>query len=46
MKLRRIKDIKQIDSKFDALIDKIQTHRALIKLKYNDCFKMEEQRIS
>ena len=46
MKMRRIKDVKQIDTKFETLIEKIQAHRALIKLKYNDCFKMEEQRIN
>lgn len=46
MKMRRIKDVKLIDSKFETLIEKIQAHRALIKLKYNDCFKMEEQRIN
>ena len=46
MKMRRIKDIKSIDTKFDVLVEKIQAHRALIKLKYNDCYKMEEQRIN
>lgn len=46
MKLRRVKDIKSIDDKYQTLIDKIQAHRALVKLKYNDCFKMEEKRIN
>jgi len=46
MKIRRIKDIKQVDTQFQKLIDKIQSQRAQIKLKYNECFHMEESRIN
>ena len=42
MKMRRIKDLKMIDAKFQTLIDQILTKRAQIKLRYNDCFKIEE----
>ena len=46
IKIRRIKDIKQIDAQYQKLIDKIQSQRAQIKLRYNECFKMEELRIN
>lgn len=46
MKSRRIKDIKQVDAYYQRLIDKVERQRALVKLKYNDCFKMEEARIN
>ena len=46
MKIRRIRDVKQIDNNYQKLIDKIQAQRAQVKLRYNDCFKMEEQRIN
>lgn len=34
-----------IDSKYQRLLDKISAQRAAIKVKYNDCFKIEEKRI-
>lgn len=46
MKNRRIKDIKVVDSYYQRLIDKVERQRALVKLKYNECFKMEEARIN
>lgn len=46
MKLRRIKDMKMIDAKYQRLIDKIQGQRAQIKIRYNDCFSIEEKRIN
>ncbi len=46
MKMKRIKDLKMIDGKYQKLIDKILVQRAQVKLKYNECFKMEEQRMN
>ena len=46
MKIRRVKDIQLIDNQYQKLIDKILTQRASNKLRYNDCFKMEEARIN
>lgn len=46
MKIRRIKDVKLMDGQYQKLIDKIQNQRAQNKLKYNECFKMEEHRIN
>jgi len=46
MKLRRIKDIKMVDAKYQKLIDKIRGQRAQIKIRYNDCFQIEEKRIN
>ena len=45
MRLKRIKDLKFIDAKFQRLLDKIQAQRARVKVKYNDCFKVEQRRI-
>ena len=45
MRLKRIKDLKIIDSKYQRLLDKISAQRAQIKVKYNECFKIEERRI-
>ena len=46
MRVRRIKDLKFIDSKFKNLINKISAQRALVKIKYNECFEVEVKRIS
>jgi hypothetical protein len=46
MKVRKIKDMRKIDERFERIVKQIQLKKAMLKKEYNDAFNVELARVN